>query len=75
MSKNQSKTDTYLTGDALENVVDERVHDRHGLGGDSSVGVDLLEDTVDVDGVSLLAGLSALLVSGRLLGRLDGLLS
>ena len=28
-----------LGGDALEDVVHERVHDRHGLGGDASVGV------------------------------------
>jgi hypothetical protein len=37
--------------------------------------VDLLEDTVDVNAVGLLAGLSALFVSGRLLGALDSLLS
>ena len=42
-------------GDALEDVVHERVHDRHGLGGDSGVGVDLLQDTVDVHGVRLLS--------------------
>jgi len=33
--------------------VDERVHDVHGLLGDSDVGVDLLEDLVDVDGEGL----------------------
>ena len=36
-------------GDLLEDVVDEGVHDGHGLLGDTSLGVDLLEDTVDVD--------------------------
>ena len=41
--------------DALKDVVDERVHDRHGLLGDTSVGVHLLEDAVDVGGVGLLA--------------------
>jgi hypothetical protein len=33
-----------LGRDALEDVVDERVEDEHGLVGDTSVGVDLLED-------------------------------
>ena len=69
-----------LGGDALEDVVDEGVHDGHGLGGDSGVGVDLLQDTVDVDGVALLPSLSLLLVSsgadllgfGGLLGSLGG---
>ena len=37
-----------LGGDALEDVVDERVEDEHGLVGDAGVGVDLLEDLVDV---------------------------
>ena len=42
-----------LRGDPLEDVVDERVHDAHGLAGDASVGVDLFQDLVDVDGVAL----------------------
>ena len=33
-----------LSGDALEDVVDERVQDAHGAVGDTSVGVDLLEN-------------------------------
>lgn len=33
-----------LGGDALEDVVDERVQDGHGAVGDTSVWVDLLED-------------------------------
>ena len=33
-----------LGGDTLEDVVDERVQDRHGTVGDTSVGVDLLEN-------------------------------
>ena len=54
-----------LVGDALEDVGHERVHDGHGLGGDSGVGVDLLEDFVDVNGVRLLSlSSSLLLVSG-----------
>ena len=41
-------------GDPFEYVVHERVHDRHGLTGDTGVRVDLLEHLVDVDGVALL---------------------
>ena len=64
-----------LGGDALEDVVDEGVHDGHGLRRDSGVGVDLLEDSVDVDRVGLLSRLPPLLVpgTGGLLG-LGGLL-
>ncbi|XP_062917561.1 uncharacterized protein LOC134353487 [Mobula hypostoma] len=39
-----------LARDALENIVHERVHDGHGLGGDAGVGVNLLHHLVDVDG-------------------------
>ena len=52
-----------LGGDALEDVVDEGVHDAHGLAGDPSVGVDLLQDLVDVDRVALLAAPPLLLLS------------
>ena len=38
-----------LEGDLLEDVVDEAVHDLHGSLGDASLGVNLLEDSVDVD--------------------------
>ena len=43
-----------LSGNALEQVVDKRVHDAHGLGGDTGIGGHLLEDLVDVDGIGLL---------------------
>jgi len=43
-----------LGGDALEDVVDEGVHDAHGLAGHTGVGVDLLQHLVDVDGIALL---------------------
>lgn len=33
-----------LGSDALKDIVDEAVEDRHGFVGDTSVGVDLLED-------------------------------
>ena len=65
-----------LGGNALEDIADEGVHDGHGLLGDASLGVDLLEDTVDVDGEgfgsSLLGG--GLLLGGSLLLSLGGLL-
>ena len=51
-----------LGGDALEDVVHERVHDAHRLAGDASVRVDLSQDFVDVDGVAFLAGLPLLLL-------------
>ena len=54
-----------LVGDALENVGHERIHDRHGLGGDAGVGVHLLQHLVDVDGEGLLAlGFALFLISG-----------
>jgi len=42
-----------FVGNSLEDVVDEGVHDAHGLAGDASVWVDLLQDLVDVDGIGL----------------------
>ena len=65
-----------LGSDSLKEIVDERVHDAHGLGGDASVGVDLLEDLVDVDGVGLLplVPLLLLVALGDGLGGLAGLL-
>ena len=56
--------------DPLEDVVDERVHDAHGLGGDTGVGVDLLQNLVDVDGIGFLP----LLLSLFLITLGDGLL-
>ena len=52
-----------LSGDPLEDVVDERVHDGHSLGGDTSVGVDLLQHLVDVDGIGFLSLLLLFLVA------------
>ena len=65
-----------LGGDALEDVIDEGVHDGHSLGADASVGVDLLEDLVDVDRVRFLPLLAFLLAIslGDGLGGLAGLL-
>lgn len=63
-----------LGSDALKDVLDERVENGHGLVRDTSVGVNLLEDTVDVGRVSLLADLGGLLLVTRLGGGLGGLL-
>lgn len=50
-------------GDALEDVVDEAVHDAHRLAGNSSVGVNLFQHFVDVDGIALLPPALLLLIS------------
>jgi len=61
-----------LSGDAVEDVVDERVHDGHGTRVDAHILVDLLQDVVDVCAVRLLALLGALFLAvdggGGLLG-------
>ena len=64
-----------FSSDTLEDIVDEGVHDAHGLGGDTGVRVDLLQHLVDVDSVRLLA-LAVLLLSilGNFLLGLSGLL-
>jgi hypothetical protein len=63
-----------LGSDTLEDVVDEGVQDGHGTVGDTSVGVDLLQDLVDVGGVGLLAGLGPLLLVARGRGLLASIL-
>jgi len=65
-----------LSSNTLKNVIYERVHDAHGLGGDASVRVDLLEDLVDVDGIGFLSfTVLGLLVSlSNVLGSLTSLL-
>ena len=60
-----------FSSDLLKDVVHERVHDAHGLAGDASLGVHLLQHLVDVDGVGLLPGLSPLLLLPGDLGGLD----
>ena len=42
-----------LGGNLLEDIVDEGVHDGHGSLGDSGLWVNLLQDSVDVDGEGL----------------------
>ena len=63
-----------LAGNLVEDVVDERVHDGHGLGGDARLGVHLLEHLVDVDLVGLGLGLLPALAGATLGGLLGGLL-
>ena len=63
-----------LGRDTLEDVVHEGVHDGHGLGADSGVGVHLLQHLVDVDGVAFLPLALALLVAGANSLSLAGLL-
>ena len=50
-----------FTGEFTEDVVNEGVHDGHGSLGDTGLWVNLLEDSVDVDGEGF----------GSLLGSLD----
>ena len=70
-----------LSSNPLKDVIDKGVHDAHGLGGDTGVRVDLLEDLVDVDGIGLLPPLLSLLLVtlgdgflglARFLGGLSG---
>src|ERR1700677_4834845 len=64
-----------LTGEALEAVADEAVHDRHGALADTSVRVHLLEHTVDVRAVRLRLGRASTLlaIATRSLAPLRGL--
>ena len=55
-----------LSGDLLEYVVDERVHDAHASLRDTSLWVHLLENSVDVDG----EGFGSLSLGGRSSGLL-----
>ena len=69
-----SKTGSF-SSDTFEDIVDEGVHDAHGLGGHTGIGVDLFQDLVDVDGIRFLTLLVALLTAGRgSFGGLSGLL-
>ena len=50
-----------LASDALRNVIDEGVHDCHGLGRDTDIRMDLLQHLVHIHGVALLAAALVLL--------------
>lgn len=43
-----------FSGDAVENIVDHRIHDVHRLAGDPSVRMHLLQDFVDINRVRFL---------------------
>ena len=61
-----------LSSDALKEIIDKGVHDAHGLGGDTGIGVDLLQHLVDVDGIGLLTLVFAFLaIFGNGLGGLS----
>ncbi len=51
-----------FSGDALEDVVDKRVHDAHSLRGDPRVRVHLLQHLVHIDGIAFFPALAALFV-------------
>ena len=61
-------------GNALKDVIDERVHDGHALLGDTSIRVDLLQNLIDVGGVGLSTLLGLGLACSSLLGCLGRLL-
>ena len=64
-----------FSSDTFKDIVDKGVHDAHGLGGDTGIGVDLFQDLVDIDGIGLLALMAFLLsVLGDSLGGLSGFL-
>ena len=50
-----SKTGSF-GGNTFEDIVDEGVHDAHGLGGHTGVRVNLFQDLVDVDDVRFFTG-------------------
>jgi phage gp46-like protein len=60
-----------FSSNALKDIVDERVHDRHSTTRDTGLRMDLLENTVDVDTESLGTLLGALLSTSRLDSLLD----
>ena len=66
-----------LSSNSLKEIIDKRVHDAHGLAGDTSIGVNLLQDFVDVDGIRFFPLVRPLLLSilGDSLSGLTRLLS
>nr|XP_034299742.1 uncharacterized protein LOC117681021 [Crassostrea gigas] len=55
-----------LSGNSLKDVIDERIHDAHGLAGNSSVRMHLFQDFVDVDSVGFPPPPALLLVPSSL---------
>ena len=54
-----------FTGNTFEDIVDEGVHDAHCFAGNSSVGVNLLQNFVNVDGIAFFTFGSSLLVAAN----------
>ena len=52
-----------FSGNSVESIMNERVHDVHGFLWDTNVGVHLLKNFVDIDGESLNSSSSCFLVS------------
>ena len=69
-----SQTAACLGGDALEDVVQERVHDGHRLAGYTNVGMNLFQDLIDVGAIGFLPPAlgDRLLGLSVLLARLSG---
>jgi len=63
-----------LGSNALEDIIDEGVQNGHGAVGNTSVGVNLLKDFVDIGRVGLLARLRSLLLLSSCCGLLTSLL-
>ena len=61
-----------LGSDSFEDVVDEAVHDAHGLAGNTSVWVNLFQDFVDVNSVRFLPPPLLLLLPRTLIFGLCG---
>ena len=54
-----------FSSNSVEGIMNEGVHNVHGLLGDTDVRVDLLKDFIDVDGEGFNSSSSGLLVSFR----------
>ena len=52
-----------FTGNSLKNIIHERVHDAHSLAGDTSIGVDLLQNFVNIDSIAFFTFGSSLLAA------------
>ena len=66
---------TGLSGNTIKDIVNEGVHDGHALLGDTRIGMDLLENAVNVSRPrfgTLLVALGSRSLLGCLLGRLFG---
>lgn len=56
---------TSFHGDAVKDIIDERVHNLHRLGGDTSLRVDLLQHLVNEGGIGVVAALCTALLGWK----------